>query len=86
MVVICDVPGQTAKERIAELQYMQSKKPYPNCNICDVPGRTAKERIEELHSLRNKKNQVPGDTFSSCTNNKNVKNESFINKLKNIFK
>lgn len=86
MVVICDVPGQTAKERIAELRNIQSKKPFPNCNICDVPGQTAKERIKELQELRNKKNQVPGDTFSSHTSSSKIKKESFIEKFKKILK
>lgn len=86
MAVICNIPGKSAKERINELRNIQSQKPFPNCNICNVPGETAKERINELHKIRNKKNQVPGDTFSSCSNNSSVKNESFIKKFKNIFK
>lgn len=86
MAVICNVPGQTARERAAELRNIQSKKPYPNCNICDVPGQTAQERIQEIHNLRNRKNQVPSDTFSLSAKNSNVKNESFVEKFKKLFK
>lgn len=54
--------------------------------ICNVPGQTAQERIQELQDLRNRKNQVPGDTFSLSANNSNVKNESFVEKFKKLFK
>ncbi len=84
-VIINNVPGQTIQEQINKIHNIQSKKPYPCCNVSDIPGKTAKERINEIQELKSRKNQVPGDTFSLSGNNSKVQNKSFLEKLKKLF-